>query len=67
MRGIRGKGRHKLRDLLIEAIVVCEKYEHREYLGDIKAILFGLNHDAVMEATAAKAEAAVLAKQEGGE
>ena len=56
MTGVRGKGRHKLRDLLIEAFLVCVKYEHREYLGDIKSILFGLNLDAVMEATAAKAE-----------
>ena len=54
--GIRGKGRHKLRELLFEAILVCEKYEHREYLGDINAILFDLNHDAVLESIAAKAK-----------
>jgi len=42
---LRAKGRFKLLELLQDAMNICSKYNHGEYISDFKEIEVGLLHD----------------------
>lgn len=46
---IRSKGRHKLGQLVREALDVCAKYQHPEYAADFDEIRKSLMHDEDVE------------------